>query len=77
MKLEDLHDHTKTVTENNEHNNENTVKHHYEYWIKFKNQLFAYLHEIIKIGKINAFIVIIVIRKRYWWFKYLWSFFWI
>lgn len=56
MKLEDLQEHTKnTTSENNIQNNKNAAKQHYEDWIKFKNELFEYLWEIIKIGKIKSF----------------------
>ncbi len=36
-------------------NNEELVKKHYKYWIKFKDELFEYLLEIIKLGKIKMF----------------------
>ncbi|WP_338989209.1 hypothetical protein [Spiroplasma endosymbiont of Seladonia tumulorum] len=36
-------------------NNEELVKKHYKYWIKFKDELFEYLLEIIKPGKIKMF----------------------
>ncbi|WP_233485485.1 hypothetical protein [Spiroplasma sp. ChiS] len=36
-------------------NNEELVKKHYKYWIKFKDELFQYLLEIIKFGKIKMF----------------------
>ncbi|MBH8623037.1 MULTISPECIES: hypothetical protein [Spiroplasma] len=55
MKLENLQDYDKPTVENNEQNNENIVKRHYEYWIKFKDKLFGYLYEIIKLGKITSF----------------------
>ncbi|APE74364.1 hypothetical protein SCITRI_00459 [Spiroplasma citri] len=36
-------------------NNEELVKKHYKYWIKFKDELFQYLLEIIKLEKIKMF----------------------
>ncbi|WP_253301221.1 hypothetical protein [Spiroplasma endosymbiont of Phyllotreta cruciferae] len=37
IKLENLRDNDKITDENNEQNNKNDVKRHYEYWIKFKD----------------------------------------
>lgn len=54
MKLENLQDHN-PIVENNEQTNESVVKRHYKYWIKFKDELFGYLCEIIKLGKITSF----------------------